>query len=35
MFYLMSQLWLFLLIAFLIGIATGWFTTPFTRDDSR
>lgn len=28
MYYLMSQLWLFLLIAFVIGVATGWFTSP-------
>lgn len=33
MFYLISQLWLFLLIAFLIGVATGWFTTRSSSED--
>ena len=33
MFYLISQLWLFLLIAFLIGVATGWFTTRYSSED--
>jgi cell division protein FtsX len=33
MYYLITQLWLFLLIAFAIGIATGWFTTGRSSDD--
>ncbi len=33
MFYLISQLWLFLLIAFLIGVATGWITTGSSSED--
>ena len=32
MYYLITQLWLFLLIAFLIGVATGWFTARPSGD---
>lgn len=35
MYYLMTQLWLFLLIAFAIGVATGWFTSRSAGDDQR
>lgn len=34
MAYLISQLWLFLLIAFVIGVATGWFTSNSSSDKS-
>lgn len=34
MSYLISQLWLFLLIAFAIGVVTGWMTTS-AADDSK
>lgn len=34
MSYLISQLWLFLLIAFVIGVITGWVTTK-AADDSK
>lgn len=33
MAYLVVQLWLFLLIAFIIGVATGWFTSRSSRDE--
>ncbi len=32
MYYLITQLWLFLLIAFAIGVATGWFTSGSSSD---
>jgi cell division protein FtsX len=32
MYYLITQLWLFLLIAFVIGVATGWFTSGSSSD---
>lgn len=33
MAYLIAQLWLFLLIAFFIGVLTGWFTSRSTPDE--
>lgn len=33
MVYLIAQLWLFLLLAFIIGVATGWFTSRRSRDE--
>lgn len=33
MSYLISQLWLFLLIAFVIGLVTGWVTAGAARDE--
>lgn len=33
MAYLVAQLWLFLLIAFIIGVATGWFTSRPSKDE--
>ncbi len=33
MYYLMSQLWLFLLIAFFLGVAAGWYTTGSSQDE--
>jgi cell division protein FtsX len=35
MYYLITQLWLFLLIAFLIGVATGWFTSGSSASDRK
>lgn len=33
MAYLIAQLWLFLLIAFIIGVLAGWFTSRSTPDE--
>lgn len=35
MSYLISQLWLFLLVAFVIGLVTGWVTTGAAQDDRK
>lgn len=33
MFYLIGQLWFILLIALLIGVVTGWYTSRSNHDD--